>query len=34
MASERRGVQLACASVAFAVQMVYMFQAVGVLGAW
>jgi hypothetical protein len=34
MASERRGVQLACASVAFALQMVYMFQAVGVLGAW
>ena len=34
IASERRGVQLACASVAFAVQMVYMFQEVGVLGAW
>jgi len=32
--SNRRSVQLANAAIAFAVQMVYMFEAVGVLGSW
>ncbi|HSG48701.1 MAG TPA: hypothetical protein VLA43_12855, partial [Longimicrobiales bacterium] len=34
MISERRSVQLACAAIAFTLQMVYMFEAVGVLGSW
>ena len=34
MISERRSVQLAGAAIAFTLQMVYMFEAVGVLGSW
>ncbi|MEJ2482126.1 MAG: hypothetical protein P8049_03160, partial [Gemmatimonadota bacterium] len=32
--SNRRSVQLLGASAAFAVQLVYMFREVGVLGSW
>jgi len=32
--SKRRAVQLAAAGVAFAAQLLYLFQELGVLGSW